>query len=317
MKFVVSILGLLFSVQSASSQSLNINYSPCENEVACARKFVVSVLPVHNSRASRTEEPEGSGIIVGNGQLIATANHVIGEASRVLIRTLSGQLIEAKISLRDESTDIALLQIKEQFLPVSFAKTPIIGGRSCALGNSFGLGISVSCGVISATQMTGLGFNRIEDFIQTDAAVNPGMSGGALVNVDGELVGMLSAIFTKKSDSNIGVNFAVSAALLSKVIQDFKTHGAIKSVPSGLYLRPSLQFGEVGLSGALVVRIKKESSEKRAGVLAGDILLFAGNRRIKRAGAYNAALALLKKGDSLVLKVLRNGKQEEITVQFN
>ena len=144
--------------------------------------------------------------------MIATADHVIGPARKVFVRTVEGEDSTAEIVLRDAQTDIALLRLKNPLRPFEFSVEAATGEKTCAIGNSFGLDIAVTCGVVSTLQMSGAGFNQVEDFVQTDAAVNPGMSGGALVDESGKLVGMLSAIFTKKSDSNIGVNFAVSAA---------------------------------------------------------------------------------------------------------
>ena len=123
----------------------------------------------------------------------------------------------------DPQTDLALLE-KPFALPAVdlHMKTPQIGEHVCVAGNSFGLGISFSCGVVSATGRSGIGFNPVEDFIQTDAAVNPGASGGLLVNAAGQAVGLVDAIFTKSEDSDAGVNFAVSAALINQVLMKWE-----------------------------------------------------------------------------------------------
>ncbi|MEP1209921.1 MAG: trypsin-like peptidase domain-containing protein [Rhizobiaceae bacterium] len=290
---------------------------PCHNKLDCARSSVVSVLPVWPANASNSGEPEGSGIALGDGRIIVTADHVLGPAKTTLVRTLSGEVMKAEIVLRDPASDVALLRLEKPINPMQTSENVQVGSRACAIGNGFGLDISLTCGIISATQMSGTGFNRIEDFLQTDAAVNPGMSGGALVNEDGQLVGMLSAIFTKKSDSNIGVNFAVSAALLTRILDDFSQFGRLRRQDSGLLVGPALQRGQTGLSGALVVRIEEDSPEAVSGIQIDDIILFAGNRRIKRAGAYLSALALLEKGDSLVLDILRQGKRQKISVNYD
>ncbi len=308
---------MLLFARPASADELGAASFNCENEVSCARRSVVSVLPLWPANTPRGEEPEGSGIVVASGRLIATADHVIGAARKVLVRTISGEVVKADIVLRDAQTDIALLRVENPLQPFQYTGYSKVGTRACALGNGFGLDISVTCGVISAVQMSGLGFNRIEDFVQTDAAVNPGMSGGALVNSEGRLVGMLSAIFTKKSDSNVGVNFAVSTPLLQRTIEDFLDDGTLQRVASGILLKPALTTGEAGLAGAKVVRVVEGSSEAAAGVLADDIIVFAGKRRIKRAGAYLAALALLEKGDSLNLEILRMDERRNLTVRFD
>jgi len=119
---------------------------------------------------------------------------------------------------------VAFLTIGIDTVPITLAETrPDTGAPVCALSNAFGLGIGITCGVVSANRRTGVGFNHTEDFIQTDASVNPGSSGGALVDLEGKLVGLLSAIFTKDSDSDIGVNFAVSTELmLESLPQNFR-----------------------------------------------------------------------------------------------
>jgi len=292
-------------------------YRDCESQIACARQSVVSVLPLWPADAARSEEPEGSGVVTGDGRLIATANHVIAGAKEVFVRTVTGEVLKAQIVLREPQTDVALLRIAQELKPIELAQSALIGNRACAIGNGFGLGVSVTCGVISSTQMSGVGFNPVEDFVQTDASVNPGMSGGALVNEDGKLVGMLSAIFTKKSDADIGVNFAVSTALLIRIVDEFSKTGSVNLIQPGLIVKPALKAGVPGIQGALVVRVKDSSPEAIAGVRASDIILYADSRRMKRAGSYTAALARLQKGDSLALDILRDGERKTVTIRFD
>lgn len=280
--------------------------------IACAARSVVSVLPVWPDNASRNEEPEGSAIVVGDGTLLATADHVLGPALDVFVRTSDGVSMRATIVMRDAATDIALLRIKRPLPPVRFASSFAVAHRACAIGNSFGLDISVACGIVSAVQVSGVGFNPIEDFVQTDAAVNPGMSGGALVNEEGALIGLLSAIFTKGSDSNIGVNFAVSAALLQRVLDDYLDDGIVSHPKSAMVVRPTLAVTSPAFSGMLVVRVKAGSIEEKAGMRADDVILSANGRRLKRAGSYRAAAALTGSGNRLTLRVARGGDIKDI-----
>lgn len=287
----------------------------CKNPVACAIRSVVSVLPVRPAGAKNNEEPEGSGVVIADGFLIATAYHVIEPARRVLIRTTDGVLLEAQIVLREPSTDIALLRITRRLPPIEFGSDPQTTDKACAIGNSFGLDVSVSCGVVSMTQVSGTGFNRIEDFVQTDASVNPGMSGGALVNRGGKLIGMLSAIFTKDSDSSIGVNFAVSTELLRRVIDQFQQDGRVEHLRPGLLIKPAPL--KAAVAGALVARVTEGSAEQAAGVKTGDVILFANGRRLKRAGSYQTAYSLSWKSGVLELKILRGGEIIDVTVRLN
>lgn len=280
----------------------------CDNELDCATQSVVSLLPDWPENFTRNEEPEGSGIVLGDGTLVATADHVLGPAKTAHVRTRSGLVLKADIVMRDPMTDIAFLRINKKQIPFQNFKNISVSEPACAIGNSFGLDISVTCGVISAKEVTGVGFNRIEDFLQTDASVNPGMSGGALVDEKGNLLGMLSAIFTRKSDANIGVNFAVSGNLLFKVLNDFQEYGRVQYQQSGILVRPNDPKTSKGYIGAMVMRVEDPSREKDAGIKVGDIILKVGKRKIKRAGAYEAAIAVAPKNTDLNLLLLRDNE---------
>lgn len=165
--------------------------------------------------------PEGTGVAILRPGLLVTAAHVVSKATEVHVRAPDGTRLEAAVLAIDRKTDVAFLTVDLQTSPIAVAEVrPETGAPVCALSNAFGLGIGITCGVVSASKRSGIGFNHTEDFIQTDASVNPGSSGGALVDLEGRLVGMLSAIFTKDSDSDIGVNFAVSTELLLKSLPE-------------------------------------------------------------------------------------------------
>lgn len=162
--------------------------------------------------------PAGTGIFIGTGDRsnhLVTAAHVITRAIEIEIVTEDGMRHAAAVIAVDNQRDIAILETKLKRRPITLRLTdPAIGEHGCAIGNSFGLGLSISCGVVSAIHRRQVGFNPIEDFVQTDAAINPGGSGGALVDADGRLIGMIDGIFTKEADIDAGVNFAVSVPLL-------------------------------------------------------------------------------------------------------
>ena len=162
--------------------------------------------------------PAGTGIFIGTGDRsshLVTAAHVITRATEIEIVTGDGMRHAAAVIAVDNQRDIAILETKLKRRPITLRLTdPAIGEHGCAIGNSFGLGLSISCGVVSAIHRKQIGFNPIEDFVQTDAAINPGGSGGALVDADGRLIGMIDGIFTKEADIDAGVNFAVSVPLL-------------------------------------------------------------------------------------------------------
>ena len=162
--------------------------------------------------------PAGTGIYFGTGaetRYILTAAHVIARAVRVETVDSNGLRHDAEIIAIDGARDLAVLKTGLPAPPIALRRTdPEVGAHVCAIGNSFGLGLSFSCGVISAVHRRNVGFNAVEDFVQTDAAVNPGASGGALVDPQGRLVGLIDGIFTKEADIDAGVNFAVSVPMI-------------------------------------------------------------------------------------------------------
>jgi len=177
--------------------------------------------------------PEGTGFVIAaptsvhissrsqkaRSPYLLTAAHVVDRASRIEITNPDGVRVDAVLLAVDLRTDLALLEMPFALPPVELMlDTPAVGSHACAVGNSFGLGISLTCGVVSATGLKNIGFNPVEDFIQTDAAVNPGASGGLLINSAGQGLGLIDAIFTKSEDSDAGVNFAVSAKLIDRVL---------------------------------------------------------------------------------------------------
>lgn len=237
---------------------------------AAALRSVVALLPDWPADQPRTEEPEGSAVVVGEGGLMLTADHVIGAAKTVRIRLGDGSVHTAEIAYRDQETDLAVLRANIDLPVLEMAPEPEPATSVCALGNAFGLGVSVTCGVVSATGRGGIGFNAVEDFLQTDTAVNPGASGGALVDAQGRLVGILSAIYTKSGDGDIGVNFAVSSALARRVLQA-AADGRSPRRSLGASLRPT-RPGPLA-AGLEVLSVREQSPAAQAGMRGGDVIL--------------------------------------------
>jgi len=313
----VLLAALIWLALCTSNHAFELRQSACESELDCAANSVVSLLPDWPANFTRNEEPEGSGIVLGDGTIIATADHVLGPANSARIRTRNGKVQKAEIILREPITDIALLKIPTPLSAYKKSKQANVAEHACAIGNSFGLDISITCGVVSAINISGIGFNPIEDFIQTDAAVNPGMSGGALVDTNGNLIGMLSAIFTKGSDANLGVNFAVSSQLLFAIMQDYENDQKISLRQPGIQTRPGNLQDSHGHIGIEVMRVITGSFEQTAGLQIGDIILKAGNRRIKNSNAYATAIALAGEGKELDLVVLRGKDQLQISLNLH
>lgn len=277
---------------------------------------VVSVLPQWPPGRFNAAEPEGSGVVVLDGRHVVTVLHVVAVALSVRVRTADGRLLPATLAGRDRATDLALLRIEEELAPLPFAGPAQIGQRVCALANAFGQDLSVTCGVVSAVHRAGTGFNPIEDFVQTDAAVNPGASGGALVDGEGRLVGVLSAIFAKRSDANIGVNFAVSAALAEKVVRALRAEGGVRWLSSGLRLEGVPDKGGLGRLAARVVSVREGSPAALAGFAPGDRIHRAGGRRVRKPADFVSVMALARRGKALPVEIVREGAEMRIMLKL-
>ncbi|MDX1575053.1 MAG: trypsin-like peptidase domain-containing protein, partial [Kiloniellales bacterium] len=240
---------------------------------------VVSVLPLwpgHKLGGSPGtppgSAPEATAVAVLPGGLLATALHVVDRAEEITVRLADGRRAAAEFVAGDRASDIALLRIAIDLPVLEVGAEPALGAPVCAVGNAFGLDLSVTCGVVSATRRSGVGFNSVEDFIQTDASVNPGASGGALVDGEGRLVGLLSAIFSKEVDADIGVNFAVSSALLMRVVEDLAAHGRVLRPRSGFRVEDLNPADASQAVGVRVVAVTPGGAGAAAGLAEGDLL---------------------------------------------
>lgn len=278
----------------------------------------VSVLPVWpgyeqgGRGAPPGTAPEGTGFAIAPGGRIATALHVVARAERIDVRLADGRVLPAELAAADPASDLALLTVAEDLPLLADGGEAALGQEVCALGNAYGLGLSLSCGVVSATRRTQAGFNAVEDFIQTDAAVNPGMSGGPLLDRQGRLLGLLSAIFTGKTDGNLGVNFAVSRALLARVMDDLIEFGEVRRGSAGL------QFGDLPLeqrrerAGALAAAVRPGGPADKAGLAEGDLVLAVGERPVRQASDARTALQLARPGDVVSLTLWRDGVETAV-----
>ena len=305
----ISRLWVLMGLLTLVGPSVASEITPLKQAV----KSVVSVMPEWPGRPPNLAEPEGSGVVTGDGTIIITADHVLGPYAAgpdisVRIRDHDGNIVSARVIARDKATDIAVLKIETAMQPFADNDEALaIGDEVCAIGNAFGIGLSLTCGRVSALHRSGTGFNAIEDFIQTDAAVNPGMSGGALVDRAGRFVGMLSAIFTKQSDANIGVNLAIDRSLVIPVVSALLSEGKFSPRVSGLVFRPVPPKGEIGREGLLVVKVRSQSPGETAGLQEGDIVYQLDDRRVRSVAQWLASLAIKPVGEALITGV-RDGK---------
>ncbi len=258
--------------------------------------------------------PEGTGYAFdGSGHLV-TALHVVDKAVSIDVRLPDGRIVVAQLVGGDPATDIAVLKIEERLSPLPDAPLPAPGENACAIGNAFGLDLSVTCGSVSAVRRAGAGFNAIEDFIQTDAAMNPGASGGPLIDAQGRVIGQLSAIFAAQADTNIGVNFAVSARLVRRVAGDLVAFGAVQRALLGAGFAPLPREMRAVTGGVSVRGVRPGGPAETAGLKRGDIVRAIAGRPVYKPQDAMAEIYLRRPGEVVDMIVRRDG--DEITIQI-
>lgn len=320
-RFGLSRSGLLFLAASLATALTTIVAAPGARALdAQVLDSVVSVLPKWpgfpqgGQGAPPGTAPEGSAVVIAPGGYLVTAAHVVDKAESITLRLADGRRLPAELVGSDQPTDIAVLKIDADPPPLAVAPPLRLGQPVCAVGNTFGLGLSVSCGVVSALHRSNAGFNPVEDFVQTDAAMNPGDSGGALVDAEGRFAGLLSAIFAFRGETSTGVNFAVSRALTLRVAEDLIAHGRVLRVRSGM--RVTNAAPEESEPWPRVTSVLADGAAADAGIVAGDRILEISGRPIRRAGDVTAAFYLHRPGDSARLTVLRDGQELKLELKL-
>ncbi|MCW8931771.1 MAG: DegQ family serine endoprotease [Gammaproteobacteria bacterium] len=276
--------------------------------------------PRHQQRPQQQIQALGSGVIV-NAQkgYILTNNHVIDNASEILVTLSDGRKLVAELIGTDPQTDIAVLKVNSNNLTeVKFSNSDHlrVGDFTLAIGHPFGLGQTVTSGIVSGLGRSGLGIEAYENFIQTDASINPGNSGGALVNLHGELIGINTAIFSQ-SGGNIGIGFAIPVNMAKSVMNQLIKHGTIQRGLLGVQvqdLTPELAsaFGVDVTEGAIVAQVIPNSAASQAGVKAGDIIIKVNNREINNSSALRNFIGLKRPGESAKLTIIRGKKTLKI-----
>ncbi|WP_420836806.1 Do family serine endopeptidase [Bradyrhizobium algeriense] len=261
----------------------------------------------------------GSGVIVDAQKgYVLTNNHVVDQVASVQIKTKDGRPFSAKVVGRDPATDIAVLRIQSPagLKAIAFGDSDAleVGDFVLAIGNPFGLGQTVTSGLVSALGRTGLGKQGYEDFIQTDAAINPGNSGGALVNLKGELIGINSAIISP-AGGNVGIGFAIPVSMARRVMEQIVETGRIQRGRIGISLRELNPSTDGGRSeGARIAEVSPGSPAETAGLRKGDIVLRADDRPIHSAAQLRNRIGLARIGEQVRLTVERSGTAQNVTV---
>jgi len=266
----------------------------------------------------------GSGVIVDAPRgYVLTANHVVAQVSTVQVTTKDGRRFVARLVGRDPGTDIAVLRLQGgqalKAIPTGDSDVLEVGDFVVAVGNPFGLGQTVTSGIVSALGRTGLARQGYEDFIQTDAAINPGNSGGALVNMRGELVGINTAMFST-GGGNVGIGFAVPINMARRVMEQIVQNGHVQRGRIGVSIK-DLTPAVVGpeppkfTEGAVIAQVSPGSSAEHVGIQKGDIVVAANGRPIRSAAQLRSKIGLTPVGDRLQLTVERKGVARDVSVE--
>ncbi len=263
----------------------------------------------------------GSGVIVSPSGYVLTNNHVIEEADAIEVVLNDGRRTQAKVMGTDPETDLAILKIELDRLPVitlGDSDGLQIGDQVLAIGNPFGVGQTVTSGIVSALGRTQLGINTFENFIQTDAAINPGNSGGALVDIRGELMGINTAIYSR-SGGSMGIGFAIptstARSVMEAIVKDGQvTRGWIGVEPQDLNPELAQTFGVTRDEGVIVTGVLQNGPAAQAGLQPGDVIVAVAGEPVRNVPELLSKVAMLKPGEKAIITAARSDKELELTV---
>ena len=275
---------------------------------------------------SRERKGSGSGVIIREDGYIVTNNHVVADASKVRVTLYNDKTYDATVVGTDPATDVALIKIDEKGLPViPFADSDELrlGEWVLAIGSPYDLRSTITAGIVSAKGRSMPHYNgefKIESFIQTDAAVNPGNSGGALVNKKGELVGVNTAIISQ-TGSYTGYSFAVPSNIVKKIVSDLIDFGSVRRAKLGITMtavdeKVASEMKLSSLKGVYIVEVSKGSAADKAGLKKGDVLLSIDSKQVSGPSALQEVVNSYHPGDVATIKYVRDGKEKTAKVTF-
>ena len=280
------------------------------------REFFGNQVPEENK--GQGENSLGSGVIVRTDGYILTNNHVIAQADQIVVALQDGRRAVAKVIGTDPDTDLAVIKIELKDLPVLPFKLSgnEVGDVVLAIGNPFGVGQTVTQGIISATGRSDLGINTYEDFIQTDAAINPGNSGGALIDVAGNLIGVNTAIFSQ-SGGSLGIGFAIPAKICQQILNSILKDGRVIRGWMGISLVPPAQEDvlQPRQAGVVVADVLKKGPAAEAGIKVGDRIVKVNNEEINSTSHLINYVALQAPNSTIQVDVVRGEQTVNLTVK--
>jgi Do/DeqQ family serine protease len=273
---------------------------------------------------TRRTQSAGSGVVIDakKGYIVTNA-HVIENADEITVTLQDDRTYTAEVIGTDPASDIAVIKIEAPRLTqieLADSDTARVGDFVVAIGNPFGLGHTVTSGIVSALGRSGLNRENYEDFIQTDASINPGNSGGALVNLRGQLIGVNSAILTR-SGGNIGIGFAIPSNMVQAVMTQLLEFGEVRRGLLGVNIytvTPDIAeaYGVEEIQGALISQVVSGSSADKAGLKAGDIITRVNKENVKTATELRNAIGLMRIGDEVDIEYVRDGKKMTTTAML-
>ena len=272
----------------------------------------------------RQTQSAGSGVIVDAKQgFVITNAHVVEDAEEITVTLQDNRTFQAEVVGSDPASDVAVLKIPaEKLVDIELADsgTARVGDFVFAIGNPFGLGHTVTSGIVSALGRSGINPDGYEDFIQTDASINPGNSGGALVNLNGQLVGVNSAILSR-SGGNIGIGFAIPSNMVRQVMDQLIEFGEVKRGLLGVNIytiTPDIAeaYGVEETQGALISQVMPDSAAEEAGLQAGDIVTEVDGKPVTNANELRNAIGLKRSGDTVKLEIIRDGKTRTVKAKL-
>jgi Do/DeqQ family serine protease len=306
-------------VNIATSSTRQVRQNPLMND-PYFKRFFDSQQP---QRSQRQNISAGSGVIVDASKgIVMTNHHVINNADDIKVSLIDGRSFTARLLGSDPDLDIAILQIDAnnlQEVKLADSSRVQVGDFAVAIGNPFGLGQTVTTGIVSALSRSGLGLKGYENYIQTDASINPGNSGGALVDLSGRLIGINSAIIAP-AGGNVGIGFAIPVNMAKASMQQILRHGEVRRGQIGVSiqditdeLRQAFNLRN-GQQGVLITGVGNNTPAKKAGIQSGDIIIAVDNKSTHSSSQLRSQIGIKNINDRVQLKVLRNGHQRAFNV---